>query len=372
MYRPRVWAEIDLGAIRENMGKVRSRLGPETKVMAVVKADAYGHGALPVARAALEAGAHALAVGDSGEAIELREAGVTAPISVLGALVDKELDDVIYHRITPTIHSIDRVRLLDRKAKSQGVRLPVHVMMDTGMGRLGILPAFAPRILGEVTSAKNLYLEGLATHFPLSALEDQSFTTGQINQFKRILGRAKEMNLEIPLLHTANSAALISVPDSHFTMVRPGAALYGIDPGNFAREGFDVRPALQLKTQVVFVKGVPKGTPISYHHTYRTTSKTRIATLPVGYNDGYPFYAGGQGRVLIRGQFAPVIGRVTMDYIMVDVGSLPPVSVGDEVILIGESEGTVIRAEELARQASLIPYAISCLLGKRVKRVYRG
>ena len=371
MYRPRSWAEIDLGAVRENFQAVRARLGPSTKVMAVVKADAYGHGSVPAGRAALEAGAHVLGVGDSGEAIELREAGITAPILVLGALVDKELDDVIYHRITPTIHSIDRVRLLDRKAKAHEVRLPVHVMMDTGMGRLGVLPAFTPRILEEVAQAKNLILQGLATHFPLSALEDRSFTHRQIAQFRRAAERAKEMGLEIPLLHTANSAAIVSVPESHFTMVRPGAALYGIDPGNFAREGFKVRPALQLKTQVVFVKGVPKGTSISYHHTYRTTAKTRIATLPVGYNDGYPFQNGNRGRVLIHGQYAPVIGRVTMDYIMVDVGALPPVSVGDEVILIGEAGDRSIRAEELAERAGLIPYAITCLLGKRVKRVYR-
>ena len=372
MYRPRVWAEIDLEAVRENLRALRSRLADTTRVMAVVKADAYGHGAVPVARAALESGAHALAVGDSGEAIELREAGITAPISVLGALVDKELDDVIYHRITPTIHSLDRVRLLDRKAGSHGVRLPVHVMMDTGMGRLGVLPEAAPRLIEAVAETKNLNLEGLATHFPLSAMEDASFTLRQISQFRRVVNRMKEIGIEIPLLHTANSAAIVSVPDSHFTMVRPGAALYGLDPGNFERMDFRTRPALELKTQVVFVKGAPKGTAISYNHTYRTTSETRIATLPVGYNDGYPFYNGNRGRVMIGGRFAPVIGRVTMDYIMVDVGSLPPVSVGDEVTLVGRAGPAAIRAEELAEVASLTPYAITCLLGKRVKRVYRG
>jgi alanine racemase len=370
MWNPRVWAEVRLDRLRANLRTVARAAGAGAEIMAVVKADAYGHGAAPVARALLDAGAARLGVGDSTEAIELREAGITAPIHVLGALVEREIDEVIYHGITPAIHSLERVRLLDEKARRAGRRLAVHLMVDTGMGRLGVRPESAADLMSAIVERPHLRLEGVATHLSCAA-QDPEFTAGQVTAFRGVLARARARGIPLRKVHAAATAGIFFHPAARFNLVRPGAALYGIDPGGLRASGVVLEPVLSLKTQIVFLKSVEKGTPIGYGATYRTPAPTRIATLPCGYDDGYPYTVSGKGaHVLLGGRRCPVVGTVTMDYLLVDVGACPDARIGDTVTLIGRDGQEEVRAEDIARLAGTIPYAIPCQLGKRVRRVY--
>lgn len=370
MWNPRVWAEVRLDRLRQNLRTVARAAGPGVEVMAVVKADAYGHGAAPVARALLDAGATRLGVGDSTEAIELRAAGITAPVHILGALVEREIDEVIYHGITPTIHSLERVRLLDEKARRAGRRLAVHAMVDTGMGRLGVRPESAEELLLAILERPHLRLEGIATHLS-SAGSDPEFTTHQLALFQGVLARARARRVALPTVHAAATAGLFLFPEARFNLVRPGAALYGIDPAGLAARGVALEPVLALKTQIVFLKSVEAGTPIGYGATWRAPAATKIATLPCGYHDGYPYALSGRGaHVLVGGRRAPVVGTVTMDYLLVDVGGCPDVRVGDTATLVGRDGAAEVRFEDLARQAGTIPLALPCQLGKRVRRVY--
>jgi alanine racemase len=337
--------------------------------MAVIKADAYGHGAVPVARAALDGGASRLGVGDSTEAIELRESGITAPIHVLGALVEREIDDVIFHGITPTIHALSRVAELDDHARRQGRRIPVHLNVDTGMGRLGVRPESAEEVLLAIAAAPNLALEGVQTH--LSSAHDPDFTSDQLSAFRPVLTRARERGIHVPKIHAAATGGLFLHRRARYNLVRPGISLYGIDPGGLAEIGVRLEPVLALRSQIVFLKAVEPGTAIGYGARFRTGRPSRIATIPIGYNDGYPVQSSGRGaEVLVRGVRAPIVGTVTMDYLMVDVTDVPEVRVGDRVTLIGEDGDDEIRVEEVARRAQTIPYAIPCGLGKRVRRLY--
>jgi alanine racemase len=293
-----------------------------------------------------------------------------APIHILGAIVEREIDEVIYHGITPTIHSLDRARLLDERARRAGRRLAVHIMVDTGMGRLGVRPESAEELLAAIAERPHLRLEGIATHLS-SAATDRDFTEHQLAQFRGVLARARALRLRIRTVHAAATAGLFHFPESRFSLVRPGAALYGIDPCGLAARGIALEPVLALKTQVVFLKHVEAGTPIGYGATYRAPAATRIATLPCGYDDGYPYALTGKGaHVLVGGRPAPVVGTVTMDYLLVDVGGCPDVRVGDTATLVGRDGDAEVRLEDLARQAGTIPYEIPCRLGKRVRRVY--
>ncbi len=359
----RVWAEIDLGALRHNIAAIRRAVGPDTRILAVVKADAYGHGALPVAWTAAGAGCAALGVGDSGEAIELREAGIPAPILILGVIIEQEIPEVVRHDVSVTIHSTDLLPLLDHEARRRGRLLKIHLKIDTGLARLGASPARALEVARAVIDRPNLRLEGLCTHFAAAA--DVETTRAQLDLFRSVINELERDGIQPPLIHAANSVALFTCPETHFDMVRPGIALYGIDPGPFARLGLGLRPVLSLKTQIAFLKGVPEGTPVGYDGRYRTPRPTRLATCPAGYDDGYPHQLTNRGEAIVRGRRVPVVGSVMMDYIILDVGGVPDVAVGDEVVLIGDG----IRVEELARKLPTIPYEITCRLGKRVKRV---
>ncbi len=359
----RVWAEIDFGAFRHNIGVIRRAVGPRTRVMAVVKADAYGHGAIPAAWAASEAGCEMLGVGDSGEAIELREAGLPGPILILGAIVEEEIPRIVQHDISVTLHSPDLLSVLDQEARRRDRVLRAHLKVDTGLGRLGASPGRALEIARAVLECRHVQLEGLSTHFAAGAAPDS--TREQLDRFRAVADELGRDGIQPPLLHAANSAALFACPESHFDMVRPGIALYGIDPGPFARLGLPLRPVLALKTQIAYLKGVGEGVPIGYEGRFRTDRPTRIATCPVGYSDGYPYPLSNRAEAVIRGRRVPLVGTVTMDYIMLDVGDVPEAAVGDEVTLIGDG----IRAEDLARRIGTIPYEVTCRLGKRVRRV---
>lgn len=365
----RVWTEINLDAIARNVRLIRKQAGA-AHVLVVVKADAYGHGAVETARAVIEAGASFLGVGDSGEAIELRTAGVTSPILVLGSLIPGEIEPVITHDIAITVHSSQKIQMLAQIAQALKRRPRVHLKIDTGMGRLGALPSRAIELLTEIAASESLELEGLSTH--LASVDPESpRTREQMELFARIVKEAEEKGIRIPYRHAENSLALFHGPEGTFNLVRPGGAVYGILHGSPRENDCGLEPALTLKSQVVFLKDVPEGSAIGYAGTFTTRRPTRIAILPIGYNDGYRFALGNRGQALVRGKRAPVVGRVSMDYTTVDVTDIPDVTVGDETVLIGRQGEGRIGANELAEAAGTIPYEILCGLGKRVRRVYQ-
>jgi alanine racemase len=367
MQNRRVWAEIDLDALASNLRHVRS-LADGKGVMAIVKANAYGHGAVPMAWHLAAQGVSALGVGDSEEAMELRRAGISIPILVLGAVIPGELADVVDHDIAVTVHSSERVRRLAREARRAGRTAAVHLKVDTGMGRLGCSPSAAVEIAQLIHSTEFVRLAGLCTHF--SSAGDPDFTALQLRRFEEVSRAIAAAGIPLPPRHAAASAAVLERVAPHLDFVRPGLMLYGLAPASARQEG--LTPVLTLKTQVIFLKDFDAGTPIGYDGTHVTKRPTRMATLPVGYNDGYPYRLSNCGEVLVRGRRAPVAGRVSMDYLMVDVGRIPGVSVGDEVVLVGSSGDERVTVRELAERAGTIPYEILTRLGKRVVRTFRG
>lgn len=367
MSKPRVWADVDLDAISNNLGVVRSRLG-HGNVMLVVKADAYGHGAVRIARHVLERGeASAFGVGDSTEALELREAGIAAPLLILGAIVDGEMDDVVRNDIAVCAHSLERVRRLERVSRRLGRVCRVHVMVDTGMGRLGPFEDRAVEVATAVWRSDWLELEGIATHFSSSNRGDDAFTDEQIARFDSFRARIAACGVEPGVIHAANSGAVLNRRAASFGMARIGAAAYGLLVRDLP-DPHGLIPALALRTQIIYLKDVPAGTPISYNRLHVTERKTRIATLPIGYNDGLPYALSNRGAVLVRGQRAPIVGAVSMDYCMVDVGGIPGVRVGDEVTCIGVADGASLLVPEIGEMLQTVPYELTCGLGKRVVR----
>ena len=370
MKQSRVWAEIDLDAIAHNLRYIRKIVGADRGVMAIVKANAYGHGAVPVAWHLATQGVNAVGVGDSQEAIELRRAGLSIPILILGTVVPGELPDVVAHSIAVTVHSEERVRMLEREARRAHRAVSVHLKVDTGMGRLGCQPRRAAALAQLIATSDYLRFDGLCTHFSSVGTDDDGFTAKQITLFNDVTREIKERGVPVPPRHVAASSAILARVAPELDMVRPGIALFGLAPAPAPRRA--LHPALTLKTQVIFLKDFAAGTPIGYARAYVTERRTRIATLPVGYNDGYAFRLGGRADVLIRGVRAPVVGRVSMDYLTVDVGHVPGASVGDEVVLLGRFGDEEVTAEELAERSGTIPYETLTRLGKRVVRVYRG
>ncbi|MGE0432452.1 MAG: alanine racemase [Planctomycetota bacterium] len=383
----RVWAEIDLGALQRNADCLAQRLNPDTGLLAVLKADAYGHGAIPVARALTSPVARVkmIGVGDSQEALELRDAGIVdTPVLVLGTIVPGEVDRVVAADISVCVHDTIRAVQLDDAAAQQSRVARVHLLVDTGMHRLGVRHDQAVELLRVLADCAHLRVEGICTHFSSAGEADRGFSHRQLQRFLTVLAQARELGIEPGHLHAASSAGLLNYPAAHLTMVRPGLSLHGIDPRgarNSHGEADDagLEPTLSLRTQIAFIKELPEGAPVSYDRTWYTPTTTRIATLPVGYNDGFrrafsrPSAIGGAGgaAVLVGGQRCPVVGRVTMDYTMIDVGGVPDAAVGDVVTLIGHDGEARIGVEELAAWAGTIPYDITCGLGRRVVRLYR-
>jgi alanine racemase len=360
---------VNTANIGKNIRRIKAGLPPGTDVMAVVKADAYGHGAVPVAIAALESGASCLGVALVEEGVTLRRAGIAAPILFLGALFPFQAQDVLRYGITATVASYESASDLSLAAVAQGKKAKVHVKVDTGMGRLGLPPSAIPGFLRRVSRLPGLEVEGIFTHLA-SAESDPEMTRRQLEVFTGLLEVLEREGFEIPIRHAANSAAALSVPEAVFDIVRVGIAMYGLSPSGTTPPGPDLLPALSFRTRVSYLKLVPEGSTIGYGATYRSSGQEVIATLPVGYADGYPRALSGKGQVLLGGERRPVVGRVCMDQIMV---SLPPdaaVEVGDEAVLIGTQGNETIYAEDLARVAGTINYEIVCGLSKRVPRVY--
>ncbi len=367
LYR-RTWADINLTAIERNLAFVREQAGPDVAIMPVLKADAYGHGAIPVAWHLSRDGVRGFGVGDSTEALELRQAGITDPILVLGAVVAGEMEDVIRGGIAVTVHSADRVRKLRQIVRDNGAKLPIHLKVDTGMGRLGCHPERVPGIARLIRSSEGLSLEGVATHFATTTPEGGGTAKRQVARLQRVLAALSKEGFEPTWRHAYASGAILSELPPVFNMVRPGLSLYGIDP--HGRRGLPLQPALSWRTQIVFLKDHRKGAAIGYEGLWRAPRRCRVATLPVGYNDGYRFAFSNRAEVLVRGRRCRVVGRVSMDYVCIDVTDVKDATVGDVVTLIGQDGDQQIQAEELARLAETIPYEILCGIGRRVKRRY--
>ena len=363
----RAWAEIDRGAVRHNLARVRRRAG-RARVMAVLKANAYGHGAIEMARLLVAEGVNALGVGDSGEALELRGAGIKAPILIVGGVIPGELPRVVRGDIEVNLHTTQTAHELNAEAARQGRSVRVHLKIDTGMGRLGMQPFEAVPFLHSLRRLKNLRLVGLCTHFSSPGEVNPAFTTRQLEHFKLAVEVAQRLGLGDLVLHASSSLAFFSRKDACFNMVRAGIALWGHLPG--LKGGHGLRPALQLKTRIMFLKDVPEGTPIGYGRTCYTQAPARIATLPIGYDDGYRTAMSNRAQVLVRGKRCPVVGRISMDYTTIDVSHVRGAGVGDEVALLGGKGAQAITLSEAATWAGCIPYEFLCGLGRRVVRVY--
>ena len=374
LFRP-TWAEVDLDAVRHNLRTVRSLVRPDTKILVVVKANAYGHGLVDISQTASECGADYLGVATIEEGLTLRRASIKTPILLLGSATTKQgpLDAALKNSITLTVYTIDLATALSRRAEALGLsHVPFHIKVDTGMGRIGLAWSNTIKFVNMVRNFERLKIEGIYTHFP-SADDDESadFTNKQIEIFDSLLTELEEMRIDIPYRHAANSVGLVDFKQSHLSMVRPGILIYGIVPKKGLHKRIYVKPAMSLKTRIVYLKHVGAGTSISYGRTYRTKKATRIATIPIGYGDGYTRSLSNRAHVLIRGRRLPLIGRVTMDQCMIDVGGLDEVKVGDEVVLIGSQKGRAITAEEIAELADTIPYEIVCSLNDRIPRIYK-
>lgn len=367
MFERSVWAEIDLAAIQHNVREIKKKIAGNAALCAVVKADGYGHGAPAVAKAALAAGADRLAVAIVNEAVELREAGIEVPILVLGHTPTCQAVLVAEREITQTIFSMEAAKALSEAAVATGKKVKVHIKIDTGMGRLGICPDEAGAFAAAVQELPGLEIEGIFSHFACSDSEDKSFTYEQYHRFMEAAERVAARGIHIPIKHIANSAAVLELPETHLDMVRPGIILYGLWPSEEVKQDILLKPAMKFKAQVGFLKEVPAQSPISYGRTYYTTKPSRIATIPVGYADGWSRLLAGKAQVLIRGQRAPMVGRVCMDQCMMDVSHIPGVRTGDEALLFGGAE---LPVEEVAAHLGTINYEVVCMIGKRVPRIY--
>jgi alanine racemase len=361
---------VDLAALSHNVGVVRAAAGPGVGIMPVVKADAYGHGAVPIAWHLMREGATLLGVGDSTEALELRAAGITAPILVLGAVVEGELPDLLRGGIDLTIHSGDRVRRLREVVRAARAPVRVHLKVDTGMGRLGCHPERALEIAREVTGHEGLSLTGIATHLARTTAAGGEVAEQQMARFDAVVAELAAAGITPRWRHAHASGGVLSALPRHVNLVRPGVALYGLDP--HGREGTGLRRVLSWHTQIVFLKDHREGASIGYEGTWTAPRRCRIATLPVGYNDGYRFALGNRAEVLVRGRRCPVVGRVSMDYVCVDVTDVPGAAVDDVVTLLGRDGDEEITVETMATQAGTIAHDILCGIGRRVRRVYRG
>jgi alanine racemase len=343
-------------------------VGPEVKVLAVLKADGYGHGAIRSARTALNNGASYVGVASINEGAGLRRSGLAAPILVLGYTPAWQARELVLNQLSAAIFDLEVARALSNAARGLNGQVPVHVKVDTGMGRLGLLPDEVLPFINQLQTLPNLLLEGIFTHFSV-ADSDPKYTDWQTNRFREVLAALSNAGIKFPLVHAANSAAILSQPESHFSMVRLGIAMYGLHPSPQVPCPASFVPALAFKTQVAQVKALPHSSFVSYGNTYQTKGKQRIAVIPVGYADGFRRGPRHWGEVLVRGQRAPIVGRVCMDQTMIDVTAIPDVRRGDEVVLIGEQGGDRITAEDVAERLGTINYEVVSEILARVPRV---
>ncbi len=370
-------AEIDLQAFRHNLQTLRKYLDPQTQIMAVIKADAYGHGAVPCARAAVENGADYLGAGVIEEGMELRENGIDAPILILGSTFPDHAEHLVRHNLATTLCTQPLAQALSREAEKQNKMVSVHIKVDTGMNRLGVSPENLSALLDQIRNLKNLKIAAVSTHFSSADEDDFSITRAQLKNFQTALAILQKEGVRTPMIHCANTSALFKFPESRFNMVRPGLILYGVLPSSSLQKVFDreknlrpFQPVMQWKSRIILVKSIAKDQPVSYSRNFTTRRDSRVATLPIGYADGLHRILSNNMDVLIRGQRAPQIGNICMDMILVDVTEISDVQEGDEAVIFGKQGNQMISVEELAVKGKTIPYEILCNIGKRVPRIY--
>jgi len=382
------FAEINLDSFRHNLHSIKSLIGPDVGTMAIIKADAYGHGAIQCAHAAIKEQVNYIGVGIIQEAIELRENGITSPILILGGIYPNEIEDLIKYNLSTSLSSSVIASAISKKAEQANKSVGVHIKIDTGMGRLGIQPEDFLSLLNNVITCKNLKIDGLFTHFSSADEEDPETTHHQISIFLNVLKKLRTTNfskmtneIDHILFHSANTAGLLRFPESRFDLVRPGISLFGSFPSPTVASVFDsltnenkatkLRPVMNWKTKIIQIQTLRKGVPISYGGRYVTKNdRTLIATIPVGYADGLSRQLSNNMELLVKETRVKQVGTICMDMCLIDVTSLPDVKMGDEVVIFGSQGNGQIKVEELATKADTIPYEILCGVGKRVPRIY--
>ncbi|MDZ7581185.1 MAG: alanine racemase [Deltaproteobacteria bacterium] len=381
---PLIWAEIDLDAVAANVRELRRITRPAARLLVAVKANAYGHGLVEIACHALQHGADTLGVARLPEALALRDAGIDAPVLIFGYTPPTDVEALVRHDLVQTVYRPEAARAYAERIGKSGARLKVHLKVDTGMGRLGILPDarryvapgmdisdHAVREVLDIAGLTELTLEGIFTHFASSDSADKRFAEEQFGTFMAFLEQLKRSGLEFEVRHAANSGAIIDMPHTHLDMVRAGVALYGLYPSaEVDKSKIDLTPVMTLKARIVHLKQVPAGFPVSYGMTHTTPAPTVIATVPVGYADGFNRRLSNRGHMLVRGQKAPIVGRVCMDLTMIDVGHIPGVALEDEVVILGRQAGEAITAEDIADLLDTINYEITSAITARVPRLY--
>ena len=368
----RVFAKIDLGAVRNNFLAMKEKLRDGTKIIAVVKADGYGHGAVPIARMAEPWDfIWGFAAATVEEAVELRLAGIEKPILILGCVFEEDYEKLAAYGIRPTVFQLSAARELSKTAVRTGTSLPVHVAVDTGMSRIGFADTEeSVKEIEEMAKLPGLVLEGIFTHFARADEKDKSDAVSQLNRYLRFISLLQEAGISIPLRHCSNSAGILEMPEANMDAVRAGISMYGIYPSDeMDRNRIRLEPAMELKSHIVYIKEVPAGVPVSYGGTFVTDRPTRIATIPVGYADGYPRSLSSRGCVLIRGKRAPILGRICMDQFMADVTDIPAEEL-DEVTLMGRDGEEFLSVDELGALSGRFPYEFVCDVSKRVPRIY--
>ena len=361
---------IDHDALRWNLRQIREKIGAGIRILAMVKANAYGHGAGAVSQTLADAGSDAFGVATLEEGVELREAGIRAPVLVLAGAYADQLDEFFGHSLTPVVHDLSRLRDLEQAVKQRGSTLNVHLKIDTGMGRLGLVATEFDAWIGEVEKLTAVKIEGVFSHFSHAESVAGDYTRQQLEIFNHVVARLRAGNIRPPLVHLANSAATITLPAAYFDMIRPGIMLYGVYPSPAMASFITLKPALTWKSKILQLKKVPAGTSISYGQTFIAKRESLIATLPVGYADGYPRALSNCGEVLVSGQTAQVAGRVCMDLTMIDVTDIRNVKQGDEVVLLGRQGDAEISADQIAAWANTISYEILTSISARVPRIH--
>ncbi len=366
-------ATISLDALEHNVTQIKQRIGNARKILTVVKANAYGHGAVRIAQALVDLGIDFLGVATCEEGIELRQASITTPIIVLGGFFQGQGIYAHQFDLTPVVYTLESAQEISQCASTNHRTIPIHMKIDTGMGRLGILPLETRHFIEKLTRLTGIEIEGILSHLADTNQENHSgleYTLKQVEIFNQQIEELSQMGIDPLYRHLANSAASIDeLPDS-FNLVRPGIMLYGSYPAKRFQQSIDLKPVMNLTTKIISLKKVPQGTSISYGRTFTCKRESLIATLPIGYADGYSRSLSNRGEVLIRERKAPVVGVVCMDLVMIDVTDIPGVALGDEVILMGAQGSEVITAEDVAEKMSTISYEFLCGIGPRIPRIY--
>lgn len=363
--------QIDLDVVARNVRAIRELIGEKIEFMAVVKANAYGHDAVEISRVALKNGSTRLAVADVKEAITLREAGIKAPILVLGITSEREVEPLFLYDLTGGVSDLQVIKKISNYALRYNKTGKIHINIDTGMARLGVLSSEALNFIKEVGKKKSIEIEGIFTAFSSADDENKTTTYQQFDKFNRILDGVRREKIHIPLKHIANSAIILNFPSMWLDMVRPGIALYGLFPSNHTKKAIKLKPVSEFKTKIVFIRKMPPENSVSYGETYITSKNSLIATLPLGYADGYPRALSNQGEVLIRGKRAPIVGRVCMNHCMVDVTHIPEAKLEDEVVLWGKQKGETIFIEEIAEKIGTIVYEVATMVDRaRVPKTF--